>query len=307
MKKKSHVLFLQLQDLAVIPSIRDPQLNSAECVTEGHKPDIKATGQSDRIIAILCCSCLFSILSGPLLASYVMHYKKTQPENEKRRTIDILCGVLLVIFLSLFILSIILECECQNFILAIYPSIAVLGFVVGGCTYRSCPIKREDQTLVDVRWYAMPCFVACANLTVYHFCWLLIGIMLNPTWGLAVLLVVCLVIGVFTYTVFTFLSSDEHCCQSFFLCLAALLAVCFLIVVVILAGQSYYGRQTADEVLKDGVLYLISISFSWLYWKHHASRNSSPTSQGQLTPPDNSSGHRLLVVTSNTTMAEEST
>ena len=291
----------------MIPSIRDPQLNSAECVTEGHKPDIKATGQSDRIITILCCSCLFSILSGPLLASYVMHYKKTRPENEKRRTIDILCGFLLVIFLSLFILSIVLEWEFQNFCLAICPSIAALGFVVGVCTYRSCPIKREDQPLVEVRCYAMPCFVTCANLTVYHFCWLLIGIMLNPTWGLAVLLVVCLVIGVFTYAVFTFLSSDEHRCQSFFSCLAASLAVCFLIVVVILAGQSYHGRQTADEVLKDGVLYLISISFSWLYWKHRASINSSPTSQGQLNPSDNSSSHRLLALTSNTTMAEEST
>ena len=78
----------------------------------------------------------------------------------------------------------------------------------------------------------------------------------------------------------------------FFSCLAAFLAVCFLIVVVILAWQSYHGRQTADEVLKDGVLYLISLSFSWLYWKHCASsQNSSPTSQPQPTP---SSGYELV-------------
>jgi len=201
-----------------------------------------------------------------------------------------------------------LACEFQNFIPAIYPLIAVLGFVVGVCTHCSCPKKvtkqKNDTTVeVDVKWYAMPGYVTCANLTVYHFCWLLIGIMLNPTWGLAVLLVVCLVIGVFTYTVFTFKSSDEHCCQSFFSCSAAFLAICFLIVVVILAGQSYHGRQTADEVLKDGVLYLISASFSWLYWKHCASKKSSPTSQQQPTPPSNSSGYKL--VTGNTGMAEE--
>ena len=286
---------LQLQDLAVKPSIRDLQLNSAECVTEGHKPDILATGQSWRIGIILCCSCLFSILSGPLLASYVMNYQETRPEIE-RQTIDILCGGLLVISLSLFTYCIFLASEFQNFIPAIYPLIAGLGFVVGGSTHCSCPKK--------VKWYAMPFYVKCANLTVYHFCWLLIGIMLNPTWGLAVLLVVCLVIGVFTYTVFTYKSSDsDHGCQSLFSCLAAFLAVCFLIVVVILAGQSYHGRQTADEVLKDGVLYLISVSFSWLYWKHCASKTSSPTSRQQPTPPGNSSGYGLVTV--NTTMAEE--
>ena len=275
------------------PSKRDPQLNFAECVTKDHEPDILATGQSYRIIIILCCSCLFSILSGPLLASYVMHYQKTRPEIESR-TIDILCGSLLVIFVALFFYCIYLACELQNVIPSIYPLIAVAGLLVG-CTHQFCPISAK--------WYTISCFVMCSNLTVYHFCWLLIGIMLNPTWGLAVLLVVCLVIGVFAYVVFTYKSSDSgNGCQLFFSCLAAFLAVCFLIVVVILAGQSYHGTQTADEVLKDGVLYLISVSFSWLYWKHRASQSSSPTSQQQPTPPGSSSNY---VVISNTTTAEE--
>lgn len=312
-KLKGHIdgVLAALQDLAVKPSLRDPEQNNAECVTEGHKPDINATGQSDRIIAILCCSFLFSILSGPLLASYVMQYKKTQLEKHREsrtinifrcvsldkqkecRTIDILCGALLVIFLCLFIYCIVLASQFRNFIPAIYPLIAVLGFVVGVCIHCSLTIEINNE---QVKWYVMPCFVTCASLTAYHFCWLLIGIMLNPTWGLAVLLVVCLVIGVFTYMVFMYLCSVKHDCQPFFSCLAALLAVCFLIVVMILAGQSYHGRETADEVLKDAVLYLIPAFFSWLYWKHiHASKNSSPTS----------SGFRLL--TSNTTMKDAQT
>ena len=302
--------FLQLQDLAVKPSLRDPELNSAECVTEGHKPDINGTGQSDRIIAILCCSILFSVLSGPLLASYVMHYKKTQLEKQREsrtkdfcccvlldkpresRTIDILCVVLLVVFLCLLFYCIALAIQFRNFIPVMYPLIAVVGFVVGGCTHCCCPIKINDE---EVKWCAMPCFVTCANLTAYHFCWLVIGIMLNPTWGLAVLLVVCLVIGVSTYTVFTYKSSDsDNSCQTFFSCLAAFLAICFLIVVVILAGQSYHGRKTADEVLKDAFLYLISFSFSWLYWKHIASKNSPPSSSG------------IGLAASSTTVAEDS-
>ena len=247
------------------PSIRDPELNSAECVTEGHEQHILGTGQNSRMIIILCFSCLISVLSGPLLVSFVIDYQKRSSPKIKTTT-HALCAFLSVIFLIIFlywIISSVIDEKCKDIILiSVDLSIAVVGLVVGGC---------ECCFFPDVKRYAI-LYVMCANLTVYHFCWLLIGIMLNPIWGLAVLLIVCLVIGVFTYMVFTFVSSgNNHCCQSFFSRLAAFLAVCFLIVVVILAGQSYHGRQTADEVLKDGVLFLISASFSWLYWKHRAS------------------------------------
>lgn len=256
------------------PGIRDPQLNSAECVTEGHEQHILATGQNDRMIIILCFSCLISVLSGPLLVSFVIHYQeRSSPEIKK--TIHVLCGCLLVIFILLSINCIVYFSKSKDkFLTSVDILIPVVGLVVGCCECRCCPN--------DVKWYAIP-YAVCANLTVYHFCWLLIGIMLNPIWGLAVLLIVCLVIGVFTYMVFAFVSSDnDHRCQSFFSCLAAFLAICFLIVVVILAGQSYHGRQTADEFVKDGVLFLISVSFSWLYWKHRASTNSTSTSEHQL-------------------------
>ena len=262
------------------PSIRDPRLNSAECVIEGHNPDIMATGCSSRLIIILCFSCLFAVLSGPLLAFYVLHYRKKRPKTEKR-TIDVLCVCLIIIFAALLIYKerTICKADYENFpmyIHAIYPVVAGVGIVVSILT--RCCCKVECKSIF---------YIACANLTAFHFCWLLVGIMLNPTWGLAALLIVCLVIGVFTYAVFTFLcskiktkrdtdgatggsgnSEDKHPVQSFLSCLSAFLAVCCLLIVVILAGQSYHGRETADEVLKDGVLYLISVLFSWLYWKN---------------------------------------
>ena len=40
----------------------------------------------------------------------------------------------------------------------------------------------------------------CVNLTVYHFCWLVIGIMINPTWGLSILLIVYFFKIALTYT-----------------------------------------------------------------------------------------------------------
>ncbi|KAL9989515.1 hypothetical protein ACROYT_G004075 [Oculina patagonica] len=292
-KLKDHVdgVLAALQDLAVSPSIRDPRLNSAECVTEGHKSDIMATGRSGRIITILCCSFLFAVLSGPLLALYVLHFQKNRPEIVTRTT-NYLCGFLILLFVLLLVCKEITLANDKNvpsFIHAIYPVIAGIGFVTGLLTCGCCNVERR------IFFY-----IPCANLTAYHFCWLLVGIMLNPTWGLAALLTVCLVIGVFTYAVFTFLCSvydvndytapeappddnSKHRVQSFFSCLSAFVAVCCLIVVVILAGQSYHGRETADEVLKDGVLYLISVFFSWLYWKNCvASSNAAATSQNTI-------------------------
>jgi len=57
-----------LQDLAVSPGVRDPRLNTAECVIEGHDPDITATGRSPYIKALLWCSFLFTVPAGPYLA-----------------------------------------------------------------------------------------------------------------------------------------------------------------------------------------------------------------------------------------------
>ena len=102
--------------------------------------------------------------------------------------------------------------------------------------------------------------------------------MLNPIWGLVGLLVVCLAIGVSTFAFYTYMSSiisdkKNKKCQSFSSCFAGFLVVCGLIVVVIPTEQSYNGRQTADEVLKEAVTYVISISFSWLNWKKWVNKN----------------------------------
>ena len=108
--------------------------------------------------------------------------------------------------------------------------------------------------------------------------------MLNPIWGLVVLLLLCLFIGVSTFAFYTYKSSvtlhDASKPQSCSSCSAGFLAVCGLIVIVILAGQSYNGRQTADEALKEAVMYLISIFFSWLYWKRWVNKSKKSAENG---------------------------
>ena len=141
----------------------------------------------------------------------------------------------------------------------------------------------SDQNNYSVKVKSL-LFIICANLATYHFCWLLVGIMLNPIWGLAVLLLLCLVIGVLTFAFYTCMYSitydNNTKCQSFSSCFAGSLAICGLIVVVILAAQSYNGRQTADEALKEAVMYLISIFFSWLYWKRWVNKSKKSAENG---------------------------
>ncbi|XP_022801864.1 uncharacterized protein LOC111339459 isoform X2 [Stylophora pistillata] len=254
-----------VQDLAVLPGLRDPQLNSAECIIEGHQPNISSTTEhSWRLMSILVLSFFFSTLFGPLLAFYV-----TQIRDElsliKKNTIDFLCGFLLLIFGGLLIAMLCREREVVHpFIEAIQLVTIVVGILVFSVAYCKCKGETNNQSVKKKSCV----FIICANLAAYHFCWLLVGIMLNPIWGLVVLLLVCLVIGVSTFAFHTFLSSTtSDKCQPFSSCFAGFLAVCCLIVVVIFAGQSYSGRETADESLKEAVMYLISIFFSWLYWK----------------------------------------
>ena len=143
--------------------------------------------------------------------------------------------------------------------------------------------QQGQQREHTVEWQSF-FFIICANLATYHFCWLLVGIMLNPIWGLAVLLLLCLVIGVLTFAFYTCMYSitndNNTKCQSFSSCFAGSLAICGLIVVVILAAQSYNGRQTADEALKEAVMYLISIFFSWLYWKRWVNKSKKSAENG---------------------------
>ena len=67
-----HISFPQLEDLAVSPGVRDPRLNTADCVIEGHETDIMATGQSSYIRAILWSAFIFSFWAGPYLAEIIL-------------------------------------------------------------------------------------------------------------------------------------------------------------------------------------------------------------------------------------------
>ena len=267
------------------PSIRDPRLNSAECVTKGHKPDIEATGRSAyRIRAILWSSFISVLILGPLLAFYALHFVKVKTENcencvcckREEKPLILSANYLCSFLLLLEIILVIYVVAC----LAVYEYFVLVGIILEGiaicmiqcaiCKMQPC-IKCHDfcNEGQESSIYRRSVFVASTNVALYHLFWLIIGIMVNPTWGVTVLLVVCVVIVALFYAVFM-ISDVDRCCSKLFIRRFSIFApgflgLCLAAAVPVLAGQSFYGRETADDILKTALLYVINFLALWMF------------------------------------------
>jgi len=104
-----------------------------------------------------------------------------------------------------------------------------------------------------------------ANLTMYYFCWLVIGIMVNPLWGFTVLFFISVVIAVTVFLVFLLLDGFDS--LIFILCLFGGVSTVLLVTLVILAGQSFFMRETANEVMKAALLGIITALITWIISK----------------------------------------
>ena len=64
------------------PELRNPKLNTAECVIQGHEPNIDATGMSPYTRPILWCSFFSVLLLGPIIAFFVLDFLGNKPGQE---------------------------------------------------------------------------------------------------------------------------------------------------------------------------------------------------------------------------------
>ena len=291
---------LQLQDLAVSPKIQDPQLNTAECVIEGHKPDISATGRSPFIRAILWFSFIFTVCSGPLLALAALYtlnnlnpfnnssvtnsddsadgISDTNRENNSDQTNSPAMGKALkwsayLVFLPIEVTLLILafafsvagKAPCDFYVILVV--IILVGLPPGVLLKRGSFHALDFLPRKEDGCYVSPIQVVifvCANLTAYHFCWLIVGIMINPLWGVIVLLFVCVSVAAFIFAVYNYSYEDKKTKFLLSVCAAFVVSVWSLLVVVSLAGQSFYGREGADDIVKPVTLYVTAASFSWI-------------------------------------------
>lgn len=279
------------------PGIQDPRLNTAECVTEGHEIDISAIPAEQRcyIRAMLWCSCFFTILFGPTFATItfaLFHTENDNDENDKTRNknkhdsteanrpekkwkeqklANAVKGVscVLSIVKSILLFSTIGFLKSGNAPWDLYaiPSLIFLEVLVLVVASRFARKKYKffpGNTLIEL--VAKIGMFLWANLTMYYFCWLVIGIMINPLWGITVLLVISVVIAVTVFLVFIILYSD---CDpmNLVLCIFGGFSTVLHFTLVILAGQSFFIRETANEVVKAALLYFTTALIAWIISK----------------------------------------
>ena len=111
-------------------------------------------------------------------------------------------------------------------------------------------------------------FSATASFCSY---WMLIGIMLNPTWGLTVTLIICFIFASFTYAVYEYLTlisctQDEVKPDKLHALLPGMLsflAALFLIPALLFASPWFNGRENAYEAVKT-ILMTALATFIWL-------------------------------------------
>ena len=306
---------LQLQDLAVSPKIQDPQLNTAECVIEGHKPDISATGRSPFIRAILWFSFILTVCCGPLLALVALYtLSKLDPVNSNSVTNSnvisdtnhennsddqtnseamgkaLKCSAYLVLtievtlLISAFAFSVVGKAPwdfCTILIVIILVGL-LAGVLLKKGSFQALDFLPREEDGCCARLLQVVIFV-CANLTAYHFCWLIVGIMINPLWGVIVLLFVCVSVAAFIIAAYIYSYRDKKTKYLFSVCAAIVVSVWFLLVVVSLAGQSFYGREGADDIVKLVTLYVTAASFSWILSSVKGGEKSNPDPNLTLT------------------------
>lgn len=217
----------ELQDLAVIPGIRDPSLNTAECIREGHKPIMDPKGRTAHIRAILWCSLFFAIFSGPLLAKYITVIRDLQENSkskEKKNTAKAVCFsfyILSLVGISVSVAAFVLSCiylpngqatfDIITIIVVIFVYSVVLSIVI---TVLFCkPYSEEDSRRTKCRLWMKCFFKKCslihgANTISYLFCWLIIGTRINLTWGLTIALLVICVSAALTYAIYLYLDNE---------------------------------------------------------------------------------------------------
>ena len=311
------LLVLQLQDLAMLPAIRDPSLNTAECVIKGHDPNFEARGRSPYIRAVLWLSLIFVIVSGPSLAKYVRDLEELSKDNnyEKKNTVKAVCFSFYLLSIPgslLIIVALVLAIVYRGTdIIAILALIIVVS--LGEFTYimhKMCENKEEGA------WCFLKIFGGHA--ISYIFCWIVTGIRINPTWGLTIALLVISVFAAVTYAKYLYLEEfpedsnnratvaenpDRRVAQAFLICCC--LAVLILFLIVIFAGHSSSEKEMdVDEVLKTTSLYFITAFIAWATtWKKHdsagASQNTRPASNIDVVPnADQQEQNSRLVATS---------
>ena len=147
--------------------------------------------------------------------------------------------------------------------------ILILESILLTC-FRKCFTKNDspDGSKIDAFKGHVNVFIVIFSpiLLSYHLSWLAIGIMINPLWGITVLLMACFFVLMVAFLLYQFFDRDKgqsrkDCFLLIVLCVALFFGGCSFFALAVLAGQSFSG--TEDQLMQTVLLYVITGFISW--------------------------------------------
>ena len=114
------------------------------------------------------------------------------------------------------------------------------------------------------RWFRYLLAPSGVIYTSFSSCWVLVGMILNAIWGLTVAVTACLVITSFIYIVDSYEKVRYTPLKRMWVNI--FVAVISLTLIVIFTGQSFNGRETADEIF-SAVLFAALVAATSLLTK----------------------------------------
>lgn len=275
---KTQIFFFQLQDLAISPGIQDPSLNTAECVIKGHEPKLTDAGRKSYIIATMWLSFCFAFFLSPWLAIYTLIYFDNVKCHEKAlyNALKWASVTMLIVELGLFIAASVLsgqsKAPAKCHILSILIIIMLEGLIAGGiCSFKKIPeLKNCKCAVLRVIIFIL------ASMTSYHFCWVVIGVLMNVLWGVTVFLFIYVVIVFLIFVLYSYFRTSQRTGFKSTICyLPLLLPVVSLVTIAILNGPSFFSvKDATDGIMKTVILSVISAIMSWML--PHGRKNQSP-------------------------------
>lgn len=230
-------------------------MNTAECVIKGHEPRLTDEKRSGYIIATVWLSLSFSFFLGLWSAIYVLIYFDNVKHNIPAiyRALKWVSSFMLILEVVLFFSALGLSgASTARLKWHIIPVliITLLGGPVAGIVLFYMKIPQ----LKHCRSWKLQIFVfMMAYLTSYHFCWIVIGILVNALWSVTVLLFVCVIITVLFVSLcnfFLYCGDSDHQIGNLLFCLTVCIPVLSLVAIVFVAGQTVFGGNTTDEVVR---------------------------------------------------------
>lgn len=212
----------------------------------------------------------FAIFLGPWLAIYTLIYLDKLSNGEDPAMYCALKWVsfsMLTVELGLFFTYIVflgksappvLKCIMLPILIVIF----LKGLIVGCICFKK---KTPKLDKCKSRKLQIVIFML-AYLTSYHFCWIVIGIMVNALWGVTVLLFVGVITTALFFTLynfFKFVDVSDNGTRNLFICLTLFIPVVCLVCLVIVAGQAVFVRNTVDEVVK---LVILTVTVAFMKW-----------------------------------------